>query len=1569
MRARRAALSVLALWVTGYSPVEATIQVATNHWLTVKMDDDPGAFGRIGLFTIETGDWQAFAPKSIFYDSVNNSLGTSFITVRDDAAGIMWVNTDWSRVPAADSVTPYDGYTVMRMNSQTVGQAAIPGGFSTTYTLPNLTVIQEVAVIGSTSFNSSVRHTVTVTNTSGITRTIGVRYLWDWMVAAIDASWFRPRDPNGPYSDVFTETVAPAFQKYEVADSPTLPSFQIFGTVGGGSLLLPPTPPEELRYAAWPVASKAPWYFTTTGSGDDSAIVYTWGGKTPVSLAPGASATFTQYVTTRLDALTRGVPSVSLKISNTGYVCGGDALVYTLGWNNIGDGTINDLALTLTLCGGAPSGGGGLAFLPGSRNLWSSPAPAGPAAVSASAWSTALTGPWTNGEEPATGPGLFLRWVVDHVVPGQSGELRFIANVKPGLTFGTRNEAGLTATLNYDSSQFTATSPGSLNIAVTIAKIAVPSAVNAGDTVRYKLWIQTACTTTIYNLVVFDSIPAGATNLVPLSGGALSGTTMVTWTIPAIAPGATRWLEFEVTMTGATAVVRNTAYLDYDALKNASFEHQIQVASNQSQVDVHIPQLLFRKFVDKNPAPRRGQIMFTLDVINEFTATLTGLTLWDSLPPGMAFANASGGGIWSAADNRVDWVLPNVAPTANTHVFLWVTLSGTCWDLGPNDAFLGFTPGVPFPTSPRGVGSALIELERPLLDVSQWTVTDPVVQSGAVTYHLFLHNLGGDSAEAIVAWDSVPPRTSFVAADPSPAVQWPGPPRILEWHIAEMSPGATLDLTFTVSVDGDPAPIGPSRLWTTYGEVEPCARMSATTGDLDVTKARPQLTMNYVRRDQTQAVGGPVSWTLSVTNVGTDTACGVVAASTVPVGTIFGWCTGPPGWTCSVAGTDVVWNAGTQRIDTGDIAVLAYTVTVTGPTVAACQNILGAAAYRDRANVGFACPSCTDACLTIGDAQLGIVKGASQPDIGEGGPLTYSILVMSQGGLPAVQVSVWDTLPAGAVFGSCSGAPCLAVATASATIVTWSLPDQAPGASTTVFLYVTATAAMRSSCSNYAEARYSNPLPYLRPDAASNPVCVSVVQPVFDLAFAPGKPGYANGEPVIYTITWTNTGSGDALKVELIDSLAPDALFGGCTTATGGGLCSYNPVTRELKWSLGTVHPGESGTATVTLIPADTTPVPCGDDRDFINRVTIKYENSGGQTFTPPLRTGAPPAVHVSDSFLALSLTTTAECVTPGQEVPFTLNYTNACAETLLNISLWDSLPAGFAYGSVAGGATAWFDGAKLFWRLPPVPPGTTGSIFFTLTVTSSAVDPVALRANYTNAATLWQATEQTNAIDLACINVPRLSVRKTATPVAGPSPGPVGFTITVENITDFSAYAVEVTDGLPAPMRLATAQGTTISTATAAVWRLGTIEPHGTRILALTGVARDSAQDYPALINTAVARGRTGANFPLADAAGTAGFSLTAVPGIHPHPNPVDLTRGEKARFTGLDPGAIVRFYTLTGVKIMALPPAIGHTAEWDGRNRAGVQVAAGMYLYSIETPDGAGGRTFRKGKLGVIR
>lgn len=289
MLLRRRIASVAACALVIASPSGAALRAAGNGFLSVEVQD---AGADIGMFSIRTGSSHPRPEQSVLFP-----VGTSYVTLRDNTAQEIWTNA--GTIVNTD-IAPYV-FRSMQAPPASTSIQNLPNGFRVTYTLPNWTVQQDVVVTGLSLADSRVRHSITISNISAVPRSYGVRNLWDWDLAGIDALQLRTLVPTGAYTQTFFAQSAPAFQAFEQVDGLAVPTFLAYGTVRDGPL--DATPPDRFGYVAWFDLFEAPWDTPIIGDALDSATVHYWGFVAPLLLVPGAAATFTQYASTSATAI------------------------------------------------------------------------------------------------------------------------------------------------------------------------------------------------------------------------------------------------------------------------------------------------------------------------------------------------------------------------------------------------------------------------------------------------------------------------------------------------------------------------------------------------------------------------------------------------------------------------------------------------------------------------------------------------------------------------------------------------------------------------------------------------------------------------------------------------------------------------------------------------------------------------------------------------------------------------------------------------------------------------------------------------------------------------------------------------------------------------------------------------------------------------------------------------------------------------------------------------------------------------------------------------------------------
>ncbi len=279
----------------------AGVVTAGNNIYTIAVRNATNDGSNMGTYTVATGPGHpatisAGTPQDVLFGGAAHDPWSTYLTIRS-------YNTE-SEYTSSTAPSPSPTYTHINLDNYYTSTSNTATSVTTTWnvrTRNNFTVIQTVAVEGTTISDSRVRVTTSVTNNGETDLNIGIRYEWDIMVDGEDGSYCKTVNPYGSWLSTEQDWTPPSFVQYQNTNDPTAPVFFINGSVSGPVFTPPPTPPEKLQFASWSDVYDVAFDYTTTGktiAGDDSAMVYYWGynRNLPITLAPGGSNNVTQYL-------------------------------------------------------------------------------------------------------------------------------------------------------------------------------------------------------------------------------------------------------------------------------------------------------------------------------------------------------------------------------------------------------------------------------------------------------------------------------------------------------------------------------------------------------------------------------------------------------------------------------------------------------------------------------------------------------------------------------------------------------------------------------------------------------------------------------------------------------------------------------------------------------------------------------------------------------------------------------------------------------------------------------------------------------------------------------------------------------------------------------------------------------------------------------------------------------------------------------------------------------------------------------------------------------------------------
>jgi uncharacterized repeat protein (TIGR01451 family) len=562
--------------------------------------------------------------------------------------------------------------------------------------------------------------------------------------------------------------------------------------------------------------------------------------------------------------------------------------------------------------------------------------------------------------------------------------------------------------------------------------------------------------------------------------------------------------------------------------------------------------------------------------------------------------------------------------------------------------------------------------------------------------------------------------------------------------------------------------------------------------------------------DGSVSAGTDISFTLSWTNEGEGSATGVVVSDTLPTGNGLNWSisgsTGT-GSTCSLSAADVLTcNIGTIAGNPNfpNAAPVNGTVTLTSATTSANCGEINNTGQITSNNDG----TDTDpGQITVLCPDVNVVKTPNDGQVNAGDPASFSIIVSNAGPGTATGATLSDPLPAGltwalgSVSGDTSGVTCAVNgAPGTQTLACSDANGMAAGQSYTVTVTTTTSAAQCATYPNVATVDATNePNTDAYTDDNTDPGAITVNCPdVQVLKVADASPINA-GDEIGFTVTIKNNGTGIAR-----DAFASDTLPAGIDWTINGdangwsidaGVLSWGPEDLAAGGSFSVHIVGTTDAADCGLVPNTVT----GDASNESNDPSITDDNSASDDVT----------VNCPD--LQVVKTAEDDAISAGEVAEFSIVITNIGDGTAYDVSLTDNLP----------GDVAWHLDAVAFDGVDVADPSAlctiTGSTLSCPDLGNLAADgEISIDVSgdtdlddcgaLLNSVTVDASNESNdiqitmNNLDTATIAVdcPELGIDKDADHVDPVLIGnPIGFTVTIQNNGDGTAFGVTVSDTL----------------------------------------------------------------------------------------------------------------------------------------------------------------------------
>ncbi len=328
------------------------------------------------------------------------------------------------------------------------------------------------------------------------------------------------------------------------------------------------------------------------------------------------------------------------------------------------------------------------------------------------------------------------------------------------------------------------------------------------------------------------------------------------------------------------------------------------------------------------------QLTYTITLTNTGGSNATNYGVEDRLDPNTSFVSASNGGTFAAG--VVSWSGLTVPANGSLTLTVVVQVADPLPAGVTQVANVAYETGTTPPACPPAGGQCVVvptagavTIVKSVADASGDGLAQPGEQ---LTYTIALTNSGGSAVTNYAVTDPLDVNTRFVSAD-NGGVHAAG---VVSWSGLTVPANGTLNLTLVVQVL-DPLPAGVTQIGnvayptgTTPPDCEATPRpANCTSIEVPPQTGVPQLLITKTASSATLQPGGTVVYTITVRNVGSADATGVVVSDPIPAGIdAFAW-------TCAASGGVACPNAGgsgaiAETIATFPVgAALVYTVTAT----------------------------------------------------------------------------------------------------------------------------------------------------------------------------------------------------------------------------------------------------------------------------------------------------------------------------------------------------------------------------------------------------------------------------------------------------------------------------------------------------------------------------------------------------------------------------------------------------------------------------------------------------------------
>lgn len=540
-------------------------------------------------------------------------------------------------------------------------------------------------------------------------------------------------------------------------------------------------------------------------------------------------------------------------------------------------------------------------------------------------------------------------------------------------------------------------------------------------------------------------------------------------------------------------------------------------------------------------------------------------------------------------------------------------------------------------------------------------------------YAISVSNNGTHSTDGVVVTETVPVGTTFNAAQSSSG--WSCTGTTCTYTIPGTYPAATTwpDIIFAVTVDAS-IPAAQTQIYNYASVTDSGLHGSDPTDDnddddTDDISAFPVITVVKSVDVTFAEPGDTITYTLVVTNTGDRDASDVVLSDTIDSHTNMVSVSTDTGTTNYTAGVDAFSvNIGTLA-GAGGTATITVVVTVDDPIAAGIEDVRNSGVVSGS---NFTDVPSNEVVTPIDAApDLVITKTDGDTTSVPGGVVVYTLTYSNVGDQDATGVVITETVPTYSTFNagaSSAGWSCIG------TTCTYTVGDLPAGAAAqTTNFAVTVDSTLPSGVDEIynltsIDDDHSNgtdPTPLDNSDDDTTPI---IANPELSVVKDDSVTDTTPGSILIYTIDYSNYGNQTADNVTLTETIPDYTLF-----TTTGSTTGWSCTTTTCTLNLGSLNPGDTGSATFVVIVDN--PVPSGADTIY-NYVTIEDDHTNGDETNLDDNESEDTDTLIAVPDLRITKDDGQDQVAAGSQLAYSIVVENVGSQDATGVIITDTLPA-----------------------------------------------------------------------------------------------------------------------------------------------------------------------------------------------------------------------------------------------------------------------------------------------------